>query len=105
MRLVGYLKRNTSVAFVCRRYVGGRYATDFLCLRSACGGVSFCSEIRPSVHIMRYLPATDIVKYVYSGNLPGSVSDILPAVMPRAVVTEHPCWWLGGGTGFVPDIV
>jgi len=54
---------------------------------------------------MRYLPATDIVKYVYSGNLPGSVSDILPAVMPRAVVTEHPCWWLGGGTGFVPDIV
>jgi len=29
------------VTFVCQSYVGGRYATDFLCLRSACGGVSF----------------------------------------------------------------
>jgi hypothetical protein len=66
---------------------------------------SFCSEVRLSVHVMRNLPATDIMKYVYRGNLPGTVSDILPAVMPRAVVTEHPFWWLGGGTGFNSDIV
>jgi len=45
------------------------------------------------------------MKYVYKGNLPGTVSDILPAVMPRAVVTEHPFWWLGGDTGFDSDIV
>ena len=41
MRLIGYLRRNTSVAFVCRSCVNGLYATDFLCLRSACIGVSF----------------------------------------------------------------
>jgi len=49
--------------------------------------------------------ATDIMKYVHRVNLPGSVSDILPAGMPRAVVTKHPCWWLGGGTGVDPDVV
>jgi hypothetical protein len=55
---------------------------------------------------MRYFPATDIMKYVYCGILPGSVSDILPAVMPRSVVTKHHCWWLGGGKGGVdPDTV
>jgi len=51
------------------------------------------------------ISVTDIMKYVHRGNLPGYVSDILPAGMPRAVVIKHPCWWLGGGTGVDSDLL
>jgi hypothetical protein len=45
---------------------------------------------------MRRAAGADIMKYVYRSNFLSSVSDILLAVMPRAVVTKLPGWELGG---------